>query len=102
MDACNKPYIKVRKALFSLGSVVATRGASSCLDVCGLGGLALLVRHQTGDWGQLCEEDRKSNDHALKSGLRLLSSYRMPHGQTIWLISEADRSVTTLMLPEEY
>ena len=61
-----------------------------------------LQRHQAGDWGDLGEEDWKENDNALRTGLRLLSSYRSTGGVTYWIITEADRSATTLLLPDDY
>lgn len=60
-----------------------------------------VVRHKTGDWGDLCEEDKKENDFALEHGYRLLSAYKVGD-EKIWIITEADRSVTTILLPEEY
>jgi hypothetical protein len=90
------------EALFRLGRVLATPGALRLLDECGLGGLILLVRHQSGDWGELCNEDRLANDRAVINGERILSSYVVSNGKKIWLITEADRSVTTFLLPEEY
>jgi hypothetical protein len=60
-----------------------------------------LARHATGDWGELCAFDRRQNEVALREGYRVLSSY--PVGEErVWLITEADRSVTTILLPEEY
>jgi hypothetical protein len=60
-----------------------------------------LARHATGDWGELCAFDRRQNQIALRDGLRVLSSYEVPAGR-VWIITEADRSVTTILLPEEY
>jgi hypothetical protein len=60
-----------------------------------------LARHATGDWGELCAFDRRQNEIALRDGLRVLSSYDVPAGR-IWVITEADRSITTILLPEEY
>jgi hypothetical protein len=60
-----------------------------------------LARHATGDWGELCAFDRRQNEIALREGLRVLSSYEVPAGR-VWIITEADRSVTTILLPEEY
>jgi hypothetical protein len=61
----------------------------------------LLARHATGDWGDLCAFDRRQNEIALREGLRVLSSYETPAGH-VWIITEANRSVTTILLPEEY
>jgi hypothetical protein len=60
-----------------------------------------LARHATGDWGDLCAFDRRQNEIALRNGHRVLSSYEVPAGR-VWIITEADRSVTTMLLPEEY
>jgi hypothetical protein len=59
-----------------------------------------LARHAAGDWGELCAFDRRQNEIALREGLRVLSSYEVPAGR-VWIITEADRSVTTILLPEE-
>ena len=89
--------------LFSLGQVVATPGALAALEKAGQGPQEFLSRHVHGDWGDLCEEDRKENQFSLDRGFRLLSSYRTNTGDTkVWVITEADRSVTTILLPEEY
>lgn len=61
-----------------------------------------IQRHQAGDWGDLGEEDWQENDTALRTGLRLLSSYRSARGVTFWVITEADRSATTLLMPDDY
>jgi hypothetical protein len=61
-----------------------------------------LRRHARGDWGELDDEDRAANDVALKHGARLLSAYRTKAGTKFWIITEADRSATTVLLPEEY
>ncbi len=90
------------KPKFSLGRVVATPGALAALKVSGQTPDQLLRRHVTGDWGDISPEDRHANDDALASGARLLSSYRTSLGIKIWIITEADRSATTLLLPDEY
>jgi hypothetical protein len=84
-----------------LGRVVATPGALKLLMEEGGHPFELLARHATGDWGELCTFDRRQNEMALREGLRVLSSYDVPAGR-IWIITEADRSVTTILLPEEY
>jgi hypothetical protein len=63
---------------------------------------AFLSRHACGNWGDLCEADRQENARALRQGGRLMSTYTLKNGQTLWIITEADRSVTTLLLPLEY
>jgi hypothetical protein len=89
-----------QKPLFPLGQVVMTHGADEAV-----GGLAnafdLLLRHVGGDWGDLDSEDIQANEDALSSGARLLSSYALPSG-TVWIITEADRSITTILTPSEY
>ena len=86
---------------FQPGRVVATPGAMKqdpmLLAAC-------LKRHLSGDWGELCAEDRALNDEALRTGeARLFSSYPLPDGSgALWVITEWDRSVTTLLLPSEY
>jgi len=61
-----------------------------------------ISRHADGDWGDLDEHDRKANEYALEHGLRVLSAYTLGSGEKIWIITEADRSSTTILLPEEY
>lgn len=83
---------------FSLGRVVSTPGA---LESIGQHMLAGLARHARADWGDVDAEDKQANDDAMKNGGRLLSVYK--HGETkYWIITEADRSVTTVLLPDEY
>ena len=85
---------------FRLGQIVYTRGVAALnLPIERL--LGLLSRHVSGDWGDVCAEDALGNDTAVAHGLRVLSSYQVD-GVTIWIITEWDRSVTTLLLPEEY
>ena len=85
-----------------LGQIVATPGALAAFEVSGEQPGDLLSRHACGDWGDLSEEDRKENEFSLVNGFRLLSSYTLSSGTRIWVITEADRSSTTLLLPEEY
>lgn len=88
---------------FELGRVVATKGAIALLQERQVNPALLLLRHQLCDWGDLDQEDKCTNDEALKSGGRLFSSYNL-HGpdHRVWIITEWDRSVTTILLPEEY
>ncbi len=79
-----------------------TPGAKAAIDATGEGVTPFLFKHLTGDWGDLCEEDKQANEAALKYHLRLLSAYHLSDGTKIWLITEWDRSVTTILLPEEY
>jgi hypothetical protein len=83
-----------------LGRTVITRGALDTLD--GEEVLAGMARHARGDWGDLCPEDKQANDDALSVGARLLSAYHTGDNRKFWIITEADRSVTTVLLPEEY
>ena len=88
--------------LFALGTICATPGALACLEQCGVSAATLVRRHQCGDWGDLSCEDKKHNADSVAHGLRVLSSYPMCNGQRLWVITEWDRSVTTLLLPSEY
>lgn len=87
---------------FSLGRIVATPAALAALVVANVSPHTLLTRHAQGDWGDLGDEDRRENDRSLVRGLRLLSAYALPDETTLWIITEADHSATTLLLPNEY
>ena len=89
-------------ARFSLGQTVATPGALATLEESHQSPAEFLQRHLFGDWGEVDADDRQANEDALIHGERLLSAYRTNTGTKIWVITEADRSVTTLLLPEEY
>ena len=92
-----------QQRLFSLGQIVVTPGALTALEKAGQTPMEFLTRHVRGDWGELCEEDRKENQTSLERGFRLLSSYRTNAGDAkLYVITEADRTVTTILLPEEY
>ncbi|QDU25808.1 hypothetical protein ETAA8_08800 [Anatilimnocola aggregata] len=93
--------------MFNLGKTVATPGALSALELAGQGPAQFLARHQSRDWGEVCEDDKLANDESLKDGSRLLSAYRTKLGVKIWIITEATddqgrREATTILLPEEY
>ena len=90
------------KALFSLGQVVATPGALAALEKAGQHPFVFLSRHVSGDWGELVAEDKEENQRALEHGNRIFSSYLTAKNTKIWVITEWDRSVTTLLLPSEY
>jgi hypothetical protein len=90
------------KPLFALGQVVATPGALNTMTELGIVPLDLIHRHATGDWSDLGAEDRQQNLLAIRSGLRIFSSYKLRASTKIWIITEADRSSTTLLLPNEY
>lgn len=87
---------------FSLGQTLATPGALQALEDAGESGSTYLARHQSGDWGDVCKEDHKENELSLQHGFRLLSIYKTSKGVRIWVITEADRSATTILLPDEY
>lgn len=72
------------------------------LERAGITGVSLIVRHVTGDWGDLCQEDKEENELAVKEGFRILSAYKLPTGEKLWVITEADRSATTILRPDEY
>ncbi|RYE40089.1 MAG: hypothetical protein EOP24_42120 [Hyphomicrobiales bacterium] len=106
--------------LFELGRTVATPGAIELMALTETSPLVLLLMHVSGDWGECDAEDKKTNDDALKLGGRVMSVYRLPltdkkkpeegarsplvdtEDDRVWVITEADRSVTTILLPEEY
>ena len=87
-------------ALFRIGRICSTPNALGTLSPDDI--LSGLQRHQAGDWGDVCDEDRQANDLALKNGTRLFSVYHAVNGFKFWIITEADRSSTTVMLPEDY
>jgi len=90
------------RMLFNLGQIVATPGALQALEDSQQSAIEFLNRHVSGDWGELDAEDRKENELSLKEGFRILSAYILKSNQKIWIITEADRSSTTILLPEEY
>ncbi|WP_394794902.1 type I restriction endonuclease subunit M [Armatimonas sp.] len=104
----------LRPPLFTLGQVVATPGAIEALEEHSGGrwqfaALGILKRHVRGDWGDLCQDDHQANEDALAHDTRLLSAYRLPcqdkpeePGTKLWVITERDRSATTILLPSEY
>jgi len=92
---------------FSLGQIVATPGALEALQRNNVAGVEYLRRYASGDWGIVCEEDKQSNEDALKTGARLMSAYFLPDETKLWIITEAadddgNRAATTLLLPDEY
>jgi len=87
---------------FPLGHLVATPAALAALSAAGQSPKEFVERHVSGDWGELDEEDRQENESSLKEGLRILSAYRLSDGTRVWIITEADRSSTCILLPEEY
>jgi hypothetical protein len=92
---------------FPLGQLLATPGALSALQDSKQSPTEFLDRHSRGDWGEVCDEDKKLNDQSLHDGSRLMSAYRTTAGVKIWIITEAtddegQRAATTILLPEEY
>jgi hypothetical protein len=93
---------------FGLGRIVATPGALDALERSGEDPLLFVARHGQRDWGDICAEDRKLNDAAVAHENdpelcgRVLSAYATKLGERLWVITEADRSATTLLLPDEY
>ncbi len=86
---------------FTLGRVVATPAALELLGRCGKAPGEYLARHLAGDWGDLDAHDRRENERALRTGARIFSAYETPAGRC-WIITEADRSSTCVLLPSEY
>ena len=98
---------KELKQLFRTGVTVSTPGAIAALqenygDEWEDYGWQFLLRHVTGDWGDLCDDDLYANTLAVKHGERILSAYLLKDGTKLWVITEADRSATTFLLPGEY
>lgn len=89
-------------ARFPLGRIVATPGAVEALEEAGENPGIFIKRHVAGDWGDVDEQDRRGNEWSLTHGFRLLSVYTLPTGTKLWIITEADRSSTTILLPSEY
>lgn len=90
----------VRPSLFPLGQLLMTPGVQASIPPTEM--MRALRRHAAGDWGELDAEDRKANDDALKHGARLLSAFHTDAGVKFWIITEADRAATTVLLPDEY
>ena len=88
--------------LFSPGQIVATPGALAAFTEGGEEPVTYLARHFAGDWGEVCEDDAKENNFSVENGFRILSAYTLSSGVKIWIITECDRSATTLLTPEEY
>lgn len=90
------------KPRFPLGQTLATPGALAALERAAQSPAHYIARHHAGDWGNLCPEDIQENELGLEHGFRLMSSYTLPTDVKIWIITEADRSATTILLPSEY
>jgi hypothetical protein len=87
---------------FALGRIVATPGALDALAKSGQSPAHFLLRHASGDWGVVSAQDKRLNDEAVRDGSRIMSAYRTSQGSRIWVITEADRSSTCVLLPGEY
>ena len=87
---------------FALGQTFITPGAEEALQIAGQTAIEFLRRHMSCDWGELSDDDVQENELSLEQGFRLLSNYQTGKGQQLWIITEADRSATTVLLPSEY
>jgi hypothetical protein len=87
---------------FALGQTYITPGAEEALMIAGQTGIEFLRRHMSQDWGEISDDDVRENELSLTEGFRLMSAYRTAKGQKLWIITEADRSATTILLPDEY
>ena len=96
--------MSLSRPLFEPGRILLTPGAIEAMQKCRTKPSVLLIRHLTGDWGTLDSDDANANKRALnpKAPLRILSSYPLTPDDTVWIITEHDRSVTTLLIPSEY
>ena len=91
-----------KQPAFELGQIVATPGALAALKKAGQQPGEFLTRHVNREWGDIPDEDRRENEYSLEHGFRLLSAYKTNAGDRLWIITEADRSITTILRPEEY
>ena len=94
--------VSFRGARFPLGQVEGTPGAIEAMEEAGQDPAQLLGRHVAGDWGDVCEDDANENEFSVERDLRILSVYTLETGVKVWVITEADRSATTFLLPSEY
>jgi hypothetical protein len=90
------------RPLFPLGQCVATRGALAALEEAGQTPADFLNRHVCGDWGEIHPADKGMNEQALTDEARIFSVYRTSKGEKVWVITEADRASTCILLPDEY
>lgn len=100
--ASRKEAMPNKQPLFPLGDLYYTPGAKAALEKANADILSLLTRHVTGDWSEMVEEDQAANRQAIAEGTRIFSAYHLRTGVKLWIITEADRSITTLLLPAEY
>lgn len=94
--------VQIARPLFRLGQVTATPGALRAMERAEQTPIEFLQLHISGNWGTVDQEDWESNDHAVEDETRILSCYLTKHNERLWIITEWDRSVTTLLLPSEY
>lgn len=97
-----RSYTDFFMTLLALGQIVATPAALAAIDVAGISPLDLIIRHTNGDYGDLDRDDIAANLLAIEKGFRVLSKYELPSGESIYVITEADRSSTCLLLTDEY
>ncbi len=98
----NLPSIHLARPRLKPGKIFVTPAALTALQSVGISLFEPLLRHIRGDWGDISESDRQQNELALTAGLCILSSYALPNGERVWLITEWDRSATTILLPDDY
>ena len=91
-----------RVTRFALGQTYVTPGAEEALMIAGQTGIEFLRRHMCADWSELSDDDAQENELSLREGFRVLSAYRTSAGQKLWIITEAERSSTTILLSDEY
>lgn len=92
----------ITKKLFELGQLLITSGSEEKLNSLQMDPMVLLARHVSGDWREMHEDDQAQNADAVKNGGRIMSEYTLNVDEKIWVITEWNRSVTTILLPEEY
>ena len=102
MIARNDIHPNLPSPRFQLGQLVATPGALKALEEAGQDPMALFYRHQRGEWGEVPADDVAENERSVAQGYRVMSVYTLKTNVKVWVITEADRSVTTILLPDEY
>lgn len=102
MRSRSNSNVRHKKPLFPLGQTSVTRGVLAHFEKYGIDAQEYLERHVRGDWGDICTGDQAQNVYAVSEGFRIFSVYTTAAGRRIWIITEADRSATTILFPEEY
>ncbi len=102
MQANSNTHLQPSITRFALGQTFITPGAEEALIIAGQTGIEFLRRHMSCDFGELSDKDVRENELSLREGFRVLSAYRTARGQRLWIITEADRTSTTILLPSEY